>query len=54
MKDPYKLDEYWHVVVTKNSINVESRSTIKCNNNSIACFTKIEFAIEHANTKELK
>ena len=53
-QDPYKSKENWHVVVTKNSISVECRPYHECDKNSIASFTKREFALSHANTQELK
>jgi hypothetical protein len=56
MKDPYLLDEYFHVIKTENKLEVISSKFYECTKvkNSIASFTKREFAINHLNSTELK
>lgn len=55
MKSPYLLKEYFHVIKTENKLEVVSSEFYECAKveNSIASFTKREFAISHLNLKEL-
>ena len=55
-EDPYLLKEYWHVIKTDNKLEVKPSKYHLCTKvkDSIACFTKREFAIDHLNNQELK
>ena len=52
---PYMLKEYWHVVKSKNKLELVPSEFHECTKvkNSIASFTKREFAVDHLNNKEL-
>ena len=54
--DPYKLKEYFHVVQTKNKLEVVPSPFHECTKvkDSVASFTKREFAVTHLNDKTLK
>lgn len=56
MENPYLLKEYFHVIKTENKLEVVTSEFYECKKvkDSIASFTKREFAIQHLNTTELK
>jgi hypothetical protein len=56
MKNPYLLDEYFHVIKTENKLEVVSSKFSDCKKvkDSIASFINREFAVNHLNSKKLK
>lgn len=55
-QDPYQLKEYFHVIKTKNKHEIVPSNFHECTKvtNSIASFTKREFAVDHINNKTFK
>lgn len=56
MVNPYLLTEYFHVIKTKNKLEVVKSKFHACTKvkGSIVSFTKREFAINHLNSTQLK
>lgn len=53
--NPYSANEFFHVIKTKNKLEVISSTFHECTKveNSIASFSKREFAINHLNNNVL-
>lgn len=47
---------FWHVIRTKNTVRVSRKTTKFCKDvkNSVASFSKREFAVKQANVTHLK